>query len=530
MNLVFTICIGDTYHKIGALTHASISSYASKIGAEFLIVNEFSSSTPHWEKFQIYNLLNKYERIIYFDSDIIIRDDCPDLFKIVPKNSIGLFNEAPFTDGRIVSMNQAIQDHKLISLEKWNGKYYNTGVMIVSRIHKYLFKRPAVESCNFYEQGYLNLVIAKDNPRVFDLTYKFNRMACMDRLTGEERHASYIIHYAGFPDLNQVLSLIPGDLAKLEQNKPEYRYQRHILIDVQGGLGDQVQAEPAIRFLKKNVYPDDEVVVKTHFPRLFSHLDVPVYEHSDFVPKPDTPYYHPISLPGPNMVQWSVVSNLLCHTVDYISMALMRRTLPNIDKQIKLQVYLEDVSKVLDVVGVQDLNSLVLVHPGRHWQSKTFPVKWWNEVIYGLIEKGLRVCLIGMDEDTRGVLDVDVPDGVIDTRNLLDLGGMIAIISAAGILISNDSAPIHIAGAFDNWIILIPTCKHPDHLLPWRNGSQSYKAVALYQKLVIDDIDAQPTSVHGVSGEFVNGNIMDYLPKVADIITECTSILQEYAH
>lgn len=519
MNLVLTICIGEIYNKIGVLTHPSLKLYADKIGAEFLSISSSNFSSPHWEKFSIYNLLNKYKRILFLDSDIIIREDCPNLFDLVPAKLLGLFNEAPFTDGRVVSMNQACNDYSEIKLFNWNGKYYNTGVMVISRCHKFLFRKPKKEVFNFYEQGYLNLVFAKENPKIFDLSYQFNRMTCMDKFTGEPRHASFIIHYAGFPNLNHVLSLIPGDLEKWSKNKPDFYYQKHIIIDVQGGLGDQVQAEPSIRFMKNNVYPNDDLIIKTHFPFLFRHLDLPVFLHEDFLSNPDTPYFHVISLPGPNMLQWSIISNLLCHTVDYISMSLMRRILPFKDKHLRLQVDFDDINQVIEITGIRNLSELVLVHPGKHWQSKTFPISWWNEVIYGLVDKNVKICLIGMDEDTRGTLDVDVPKSAIDTRNLLDLGGLIALISVARGLISNDSAPIHIAGAFDNQIILIPTCKHPDHVLPWRNGSQTHKATALYKKLVVDDFDSQPTTVHGSSGEFVHGDILDYLPDPCDVIS-----------
>lgn len=540
MNLVLTISIGDIYEKISKYTHPTIKKYADKIGADFISIDSCSHSSPHWEKFQIYHLLNRYKRILFLDSDLIIRDDCPNLFKIVPENKLGLFNEAPFTENRFSSLEQACRDYD-IKLSSWNGKYYNTGVLVCSRIHKHLFQKPSLETFNFYEQGYLNAIFAKFilstalPLKIFDLPYPLNRMCCMDRFTGEERFASYIIHYAGFPSLQFVLSLIPADLERWEKNKPGYKYKRHILIDVQGGLGDQVDAEPSIRFLKKHVYPDDEVVVKTHFPRLFKHIqDIDVVLHEDFISKPDTPYYHALSLPGPEKLQWSIISNLLCHTVDYVSMALMRRILPINDKQIKLTVDLEDISKVIEVVGIQNLNELVLIHPGRHWQSKTIPVEWWNKVIAGLSFEKIPLALIGFEDETRGTLPVSIPPGVIDTRNLLDLSGLIALISAASILISNDSAPIHIAGAFNNWIILIPTCKHPDHLLPYRNGSQNYKSISLYDKLVIDDICSQPTCIHGSSGEFIKGKWSEYLPdpklvveKIYKIYSSCLYELKE---
>lgn len=532
MNLVMTIAVGEQYQKIASFTHPSIRFYAEKIGAEFLSINQSNLSSPHWEKFQIFHLLNKYERILFIDTDIIIRDDCPNLFEIIPSTDFGAFNELPFTEeSRQQSLYQACLDYD-VKLDYWNGKYYNTGVMVISRFHKYLFKKPDKESFNFYEQGYLNMIFAKELRRnesqvdkvVFkDLEYKFNRMACMDRFTGEDRHASYVIHYAGFPNLQFVLDLIPRDLEIWNQTKPKYKFKRHILVNVNGGLGDQIDAEPAVRYLKDKVYPGDDINIQTHFPRVFEHVGLPVFLHGEFRGKPDTPYWQVLSLPGPDKIMWSIVSNLLCHTVDYCSMALLRRTLPFQEKQPHLRVDFQDVANVLDIVGVRDLRELVVVHPGKHWESKTFPVEWWQEVIDGIHEFA-TVCLIGYEDDTRGTVQVEVRDGMIDTRNLLDLGSLFALISQAKVLVTNDSAPVHIAGAFDNWIVLIPTCKHPDHILPFRKGSTEYKTCSLYKKLTLDAISQQPTEIHGAEADYVVGDILDYLPNPKDVISSVKSI------
>lgn len=154
------------------------------------------------------------------------------------------------------------------------------------------------------------------------------------------------------------------------------------------GLGDQVCSEPVIRFMRKNIYKTEDITVVTHWPRLFKHLkNVNVYSHDEFMLKRDTPYYHVISLPGPETIMWTMVSHLLCHCVDYISMAILKRILPNIDKQIKLDVYPEEIKEVEDIVKC-DLKDLILVHPGRHWESKTFPVKYWQDIVDGLKENG----------------------------------------------------------------------------------------------------------------------------------------------
>jgi len=328
------------------------------------------------------------------------------------------------------------------------------------------------------------------------------------------------MHYAGYPNLEFVLSLIKKDLGRWKQDYPNYNYKKHILVNVQGGLGDQICAEPVVRFMRKYVYKTEDISVVTHWPRIFKHLDVSVYSHDEFRTQPDTPYYQVLSLPGPETMMWMVVSHLLSHSVDYVSMALLKRILPNEAKRIKLPVHLDDIKEVIETLGIENLNELILVHPGRHWESKTFPTKWWQEVIDNLQKNGLRVCLIGQDEKTRGTVNIEVREEMFDTRNLLSLGALISLISYAKVLISNDSAPIHIAGAFENGIILIPTCKHPDHLLPYRHRTQYFKAVALYKKLMSYEYNSQPTTVYGSSAHFLPGDFNEYLPDVQSVVGE----------
>ena len=519
-NLVLVISIGDMYEDIFKLTSPFIEKYAKKIDADFLVIKEkkISKTSPHWEKFQIYDLFNDYDRIIYFDSDILIREDCPNLFEIVPVNKIGMFNEAPFTDGRFGAIEKACIDHG-IKLQNWDGKYYNTGVIIASKRHKYLFKKPELEEFNFYEQSWFNINLASDkNVRIEDIKYHFNRMCCMDPILGEERHTSYIIHYAGIPNLLHLPQIIKEDIKKWEKSFPDYNYKKHILIDVQGGLGDQVDAEPAIRYLIENVYKDQDVRVCTHFPRLFSHLKIPVFLHGETQLIPDVPYHKMLSLPGPDTMMWRYVSNLLCHTGDFIAMALLRRTLPNKDKTIKLELHEEDFNNLNEITKGKKFD--VAIHAGKHWASKTFPESWWQELIDKLSEnKNLNICLIGRnDDESRGIVDVNCPENIVDLRDILDLGSFLVLLSETKVLVSNDSSPVHLAGAFDNNIIMIPTCKHPDHIFPYRNGSINYKTKALYKKLTLDAIPQAPTEIYGTTADYVVGDILDYIPEVDDVV------------
>jgi len=526
MNAVVTISVGDDYKRMASYTHPTIKNYAQRIGADFVCIDKvkLSSTSICWEKCQLFELLNKYERIIYLDTDIIVRDDCPNLFQIVPPLELGMFNEANFTDRPFNLLLDVCKEYEE-KVPEWNGKYYNAGVIVLSRCHKYLFKHPGKEAGSFYDQTYLNMRIALDDDlKVFELPYQYNRMTCVDRYTGEERHASYIIHYAGCPNIDLAISLIQRDRLRWKNDSGSYCYKTHIYVRVSGGLGDQFCAEPAIRFMRENIYPDAEIVVATHYPRLFSHLDVPVVEHGNFIFEDDTPYYMVDSLPGPDTITWSIVSHLLCHPVDYCSIALLRRTLPLEDKTPRLKVNSESITNLLDITGLHSLNDLVLVHPGRGWESKTFPVEYWQDIIDGLAGEGIPTAVIGRNDATNGTVAVRCSSSVIDLCDLLDLDGLITLISCAKILVSNDSAPIHLAGAFDNWIVLLPSCKHPDHVLPYRHGSPYYKAVALYKDLLCTKFDSRPTNTLSSTGDNLVGEWSDYLLPSYEVVSEIKKI------
>jgi hypothetical protein len=523
---LLTLTIGDHYQNLSKITYPTLKRYAEKIGADFIPITEqkISQTTPHWEKFQILDYLNKYERIIYVDTDILIRKNCPNLFEIVPESKLGIYNECPFVPGRDYAILKASEDYGSKDF-KWDGKYYNTGVMVISRCHRSLFRKPEKEISNFYEQSYLNLQIQSLKVPVFEIDYKFNRMHCVDKITGKDRFESYIIHYAGVNYSSAGLSIIKKDAEYIESLPDDYQAKKRVWISVQGGLGDQMQAEPTIRYALTKSWPESDLRISTHFPDLFRHLGVPVKNHEeDIWGNLDGEPFSRCTLPGPETIQWKIVSNLMSHTVDFCSMAVLSRILPDIDKEYQLYVPDQAIENVKKFSGRTDFSDCVLFHAGSHWESKSFPVSWWQEVIDGIIESGLTPVLVGKNDDTRGTVKVDGRGKSIDLIDLLTLQEFMAIISLVPILISNDSSPVHIAGAFDNWIILIPTCKHPDHLLPYRNGNKYYKSTALYKRLALDDMVTSVAEMEGSTADKMPGPWEDYLPEPTSVIKKINEI------
>lgn len=521
--LVLTISIGDYYQSLKNITEPSIQAYAKKIGADYLNIDEFNPYyiTQKWNKFHIHELLNKYCRIIYLDIDVIVREDTPNLFEIVPENKLGMFNEGRYTS-RFEFLEQA-SEYYGEPLKKWNGKFYNSGVMVISRIHKHIFKLPKGQDFVETDQPYINLRILNDKVDMFDLHYKFNRMDILDEFCGVSRLDSYIVHYAGAPQDIQT-DVIRKDIEQWKLDSPKYDYKQNILIAVTAGMGDQLCAEPAIRYTQK-VYPNSNIFVVSHFPRLFEHLSCPVMDYDQWKGINDSVItMH--TCPSDEHSEHKL-SHVLFHPTDFASMSMIKRTIPNHEKTIKLKLNVEETASVLDMIGGYTKESpIILVHAGKWWPSKTLPQEWWQEIVDKLAKK-LRVILIGKTiDENQGYVPIQKPKNGIDLRDLTTLGELMSLISLSRCLLTNDSSPLHIAGAFDNWIVTIPTCKHEDHILPFRNGTQYYKTKALRKELLLDGLEIRHTEFLTDTIDLIptGKTLYDYIPEVDDVVKEVFEI------
>lgn len=215
MKAVVTICIGEEYQKMMEITRPQIVDYAKKIDAVYIEITErkYPQYSPHFEKYQLKEILTQFDRVVYIDSDCIVSPDCPNLFDIVPEDHIGACDEIGIMKER---MEQSTQEkHKYQSrLLKRPKTYYNTGVLVLSKQHSNIFDHMEKGKAN-YEQDFLNKEIKKHN--VFDIGRTFNGVNVhwaypinlaigkgkIIKFDNEEvffsnsRFDNHIIHYAG---------------------------------------------------------------------------------------------------------------------------------------------------------------------------------------------------------------------------------------------------------------------------------------------------------------------------------------------
>ena len=286
--------------------------------------------------------------------------------------------------------------------------------------------------------------------------------------------------------------------------------EKNILIKTWGGLGDQICAEPTLRFAIKT-FKDCKISLASEAPELFSHLSF----HRVFDLRQELPNYSKfltfdtITSPDDSNLVWQFISHMITNCVDFPSMCAFRCQLPIADKEIQLSDKAPE--GMIPFLSTYEKNR-IYVHAGRHWQSKTFPKSWWDSVLAHIIKGGAVPVLIGGDHDkNRGTVDVDTK-GCIDLRNKTSIAETVWLLKRAKVLLTNDSAPLHMAAAGDAWIGFIATCKHPDMIMHWRHGQWAWREKNLGLGGIWDVLDYCPNKDSDVTAENVGDHLETWLP------------------
>lgn len=282
---------------------------------------------------------------------------------------------------------------------------------------------------------------------------------------------SQVVRIDGKPPLDPLQvphALVP--LFQIPRARTTYAAQlgvsKNLLLKTWGGLGDQICAGPTLEFAVEKFTADGcEVSLASEHPEMFKHISFKkVYDL-----KTETPnyinYFPFETIVPPTSLVWQFFGHMLVHCVDFPSMCAFRMQLPNHRKEIHL------TGKNPGWLGY-DFKRAVFIHPGRHWQSKTFPATFWDAVINRVLERGSTPVLIGANtDDNRGTVDVKTcAERILDLRNKLTIPESIWMLQHARVLLTNDSAPLHMAASGDAAIGFVATCKHPDFITHWRHG------------------------------------------------------------
>lgn len=108
--------------------------------------------------------------------------------------------------------------------------------------------------------------------------------------------------------------------------------------------------------------------------------------------------------------------------------------------------------------------------PTSRWPSKRWPQSRWLSLIEPLRERGFaQVVLIGAPSERDQVAGIaGVPDpAIVDLVGRTDVGRILAVIAGAGLVIANDSAPLHVAVGFGRPCVGLYGPTDPARVGPW---------------------------------------------------------------
>jgi len=140
--------------------------------------------------------------------------------------------------------------------------------------------------------------------------------------------------------------------------------------------------------------------------------------------------------------------------------------------ELELPLSPEVEAEAKKLLGPGDAAPLVVIAPGSVWATKRWRIEGFAEVVEGLLKKGYRIVVIGGPEDAA--LGKRIREMTIG--KLLDLTGRTsllvsaAVIKQSALLITNDSAPLHLASSTKTPTVAIFCATVPEFGFgPWRN-------------------------------------------------------------
>ena len=161
-------------------------------------------------------------------------------------------------------------------------------------------------------------------------------------------------------------------------------------------------------------------------------------------------------------------------------------------KRFELEMYPNEKDKLKIDTLVKNLSEnkkIILIAPGSKWFTKKWPEEYFRILIQSLSKRNdLLIIITGGKEEKE--IELDLNSKVLDLRGEISLLELAELTKRASLVVSNDSAPIHITSAFPNTRIIGifgPTVKEFG-FFPWSKNSKVFE---------IDGLYCRPCAIHG---------------------------------
>jgi lipopolysaccharide heptosyltransferase II len=144
------------------------------------------------------------------------------------------------------------------------------------------------------------------------------------------------------------------------------------------------------------------------------------------------------------------------------------------DTRLSFHVRDEDqaaLDRLLDQAGMQDGGGWIVAHCGATAPSRRYPPALFARALDLLAQEGRPILMTGSASERALVREViglsRAPQSLTDLSGRLSLGQLGALLQRAGVLVSNNSGPVHMAAALGTPVVDLYALTNPQHT-PWQ--------------------------------------------------------------
>lgn len=206
MNLIYTSFIGNNMAFWDTCIN-SISEYAKYYNIDFLVNRSLYLGHPKRGVYFISELLKFYDRVLYFEADVFIKDKTVNLFDLYSDSNYVYASNSAINFNAFYDTNiQKIIDRENITWKKTNNHYdiYNFGVTLVSKDQELVFRYDPEDYESFEDlpgiitQVDINYKIQKYKIPIKNMDAKYNN----EMYYGKE---GSFLHFANMSNRDQLI-------------------------------------------------------------------------------------------------------------------------------------------------------------------------------------------------------------------------------------------------------------------------------------------------------------------------------------
>jgi glycosyltransferase involved in cell wall biosynthesis len=191
----YAVCVipaNDSAMELLDITRSGVKKYAEKCGADYIELS--GDQNPNWpmsNKYRLNRVAKAYDKTLYLDCDIVVKDDAPNIFELTPDDKISAYDEYEIFEQRndtgwirkqqesiflttLDSFPEEIKEEYVKNGEFITESMINGGVLVVPNALADYYKQPSSPYTKFwcFDQHLLTLELPEE--KFNNLTHKFN--------------------------------------------------------------------------------------------------------------------------------------------------------------------------------------------------------------------------------------------------------------------------------------------------------------------------------------------------------------------